>query len=338
MLTERIINRAIGDSGPLIGADRGRCVRMRYNKSTCAICLEVCRAGAISLDGAAAVDAARCTGCMLCVSACPSGCFTCADDDFTRVAGRLRRVQDSVPFPVLGCVQAGREAHARMSCLGGLSEEHLIALAAFLDKPLYLNLAACGACRNSYVVRELQKRMSVVRKAAPEACQRIVFAEKKEELPFEDAPLDRRGFFQALKAISFEQVAGLLEDKTAEQPVPYASKRTPAKRDLLNSVVRKSSDVRAARLLRHYAFSVRPGAACNNCFACVGMCQTGALKIAKNAAGASLQFNSSLCIGCGLCRDFCLVGALELSQGYRTETYFQHVGCDSGTGSPRCKN
>jgi ferredoxin len=328
MLQDKIINMALGGADPLISADRSRCARMRYNKNACSICTAGCKSGAISIDGGLAVDARKCTECMLCLSECPSGCFSAADEDFFVLLSRLQKTQNSVPRPVLGCKQArDTEAHEKTGCLGFLSEEHLIALAEYLNKPLYLNLTACSACRNSFIVETLKERVQSARTTSFDVGKKVLLAEKKKDLVFEDVPLDRRGFFQALKT----QVAALIEQNDAEISMSYTEKKLPLKRNILNTLVRKLADSNAvADLLHKFAFTVKTGASCNNCFACIGMCPTGALKIRKNADGPGLLFNSSLCTGCGLCGDFCPAHAVSVSPGFFGTNYFEHDICVAG--------
>jgi NAD-dependent dihydropyrimidine dehydrogenase PreA subunit len=158
-----------------------------------------------------------------------------------------------------------------------------------------------------------------------------LLAEKKADLVFEDVSLDRRSFFQALKTMSFAQVAGLSEKNDAEIPVSYTAKRLPLKRDIFNTLVRRRANGNAAAdLLHKYAFTVKAGSSCTNCFACVGMCPTGALKIKKDAEGLGLLFNSSLCTGCGLCGDFCPAEAVKVSPGFFGNKYFEHDSCNAG--------
>jgi ferredoxin len=252
--------------------------------------------------------------------------------DFFVLLSKLRKTQNSVPYPVLGCKQArDTEAHEKTGCLGFLSEEHLIALTEYLDKPLYLNLTACGECRNSFIVEALKMRIQGARtKTSLDVGKKILLAEKKADLVFEDVSLDRRGFFQALKTMGFTQVAGLIEKNDAEIPVSYTEKKLPLKRNIFNTVVRKLPDGNAITdLLHNYAFTVRAGSSCNNCFACIGMCPTGALKIRKNAESPGLLFNASLCIGCGLCRDFCPGQAVSVSPGFFGNNFFDHDLCSS---------
>ena len=39
----------------------------------CALCLEVCPTGALSMHGSATIDAAKCTACLACIRQCPQG-------------------------------------------------------------------------------------------------------------------------------------------------------------------------------------------------------------------------------------------------------------------------
>lgn len=332
MLQEKIINKAIGRAEPLITADRSRCVRMRFNKNTCAICTANCRTGAISIDGSITVDAGKCTECMLCVSECPSGSFTTRDENFPGLLARLKKIQRSLSYAVLGCKQArDTDAHVKTCCLGFLSEEHMIALTGDLDKPLSLNMTDCAGCRNAFVVQSLKERLQRVgAKTSFDMGKRILLVEHKSDLTFEDVPLDRRGFFKALKTMGVTQVAGLIDNNDVDKPVSSSAKRLPVKRNTLNTVVKNLADSAAvADILHNYAFTVKAGPSCTNCFACIGMCPTGALKIKKDAEGSGLLFNSSLCTGCGLCGEFCPVAAVKVSQGSFGDNYFDHVICNA---------
>jgi len=53
-----------------------QCVKAIVDKEECtgcALCYEICPAGAISVDGSANIDPAKCTACLACVKQCPQG-------------------------------------------------------------------------------------------------------------------------------------------------------------------------------------------------------------------------------------------------------------------------
>jgi ferredoxin len=328
MLTDKLINKAFNAAESLISTDRSRCVRMRFNKNTCSICTASCRAKAISIDGGIAVDVNKCTECMQCVSECPSGCFTAREENFSILLSKLKKPQSSLSNTVLGCKRArDTDAHVKTCCLGFLSEEHMIALSEYLDKPLSLNLTDCAGCKNAFIVQLLKERLERVgTKISFDIGKRILLTEKKVDLFIEDVPLDRRSFFQTLKTMTFTQVAGLIDNSDNDKFLSYSTKRLPLKRDTLNTVLRELANSNTvADILHNYAFTVKAGSSCTNCFACIGMCPTGALKIKKDEEGSGLLFNSSLCIGCGLCSDFCPDAAMNVFPGYFGNNYFEHI-------------
>ena len=109
---------------------------------------------------------------------------------------------------------------------------------------------------------------------------KIKIVKNKADLKFNDVSYDRRGFFKALKNVTFTQAAGLFGDEdTGEELRAYSAKKLPFKRELLNRLLKVLPEETKGALLKNYYYAVNVSAACNNCFACIGMCPTGALKI-----------------------------------------------------------
>lgn len=331
MLKDKIINKAFSVADFPIETAISRCVRMRFNKNTCPICTQNCKAAALSVDGGVAINARKCTRCMICVSECPSGCFVVTGMDFFSLLGKLRKIQNTVPYPVLGCKKAGNvKAHEKTFCMGFLSEEHLIALTLFLEKPLHLNLTACARCKNSFIVETIKGRIQRAKeKTLLNVQNKVVLVENKVDLVFDEVSYDRRGFLKTLKNTAFIQISGLFDENNMEMITSYSAKKIPLKRDLLNTILKKLPDGKTVTsILENYAFSIKAGSSCNNCFACIGMCPTGALKIEKDGEVVGLLFNSSLCNGCALCRDFCPAGAVSVSKGFSGNNFYEYGICN----------
>jgi len=76
------------------------------------------------------------------------------------------------------------------------------------------------------------------------------------------------------------------------------------------------------KILANYYFDLLVDENCDMCFACRGMCPTGALRetYMNDAHGENpeqkLLFNASLCNGCGLCSDFCAQSSISIKQGF----------------------
>jgi len=232
---------------------------------------------------------------------------------------------------VLDCkTSSNLEAHEDTVCLGALSDEHLIAITTFMDKPVQLNLTSCAKCKNSFIVDTLKERIADIKENTRiDVSEKVVMVEDESGLLFEEVSYDRRGFFSAMKNLTFLQAAGLFENDERGDVQSYSQKKLPLKRDILNTIIKKVADKdTAGRLLHEYAFTIKADASCDNCFSCIGMCPTGALKSKRDETGSGLLFNPSMCNGCTLCRDFCLNKSITLLHGYSGENYFEYGICN----------
>lgn len=287
---------------------------MRFNENRCARCVEICPAGAIAIDDDIIVNERLCTGCMLCVSACPTDALDASGQDFFSVLGRLRKV----PAPVLGCsAKPDIAAHVKTRCAGFLSEEHLIALAVFLPVPVQLNLTGCAGCGDSGIVESLNKRWNAVSGKIPRLLSAAIrLVEDAADLDYHDITYDRRGFFTALKNLTFLHASGVLDKSSTDTAATaYSAKMVSVKRELLNRALSCAPGEVRSGIVRHYYHTVDVNERCDGCFACVGMCPSGALKAGEKESAPVLLFNASLCSGCGLCRDFCMNNAVSIERG-----------------------
>lgn len=331
MLREKLIDKVFAKTELPVKVDRSRCMRMRFDQNECSRCTSNCRLKAITLGDDIAIDADKCTSCMVCVSECPSDCFEIKDHDFFSLLSKLRKIQHLVPYPVLGCKSADKtDAHEKTACLGYLSDEHLLALNVFMDKPVLINLTACAECENYFIVEILKEHMADIKEATgTDVSEKVVPVENKSALHFESISYDRRAFFKALKNITFIHASEIFAGSDAGDDQSYSFKKLPVKRKILNAVLKSGPDKEQAEImLREYAFSVTVNESCDNCFSCVGMCPAGALKSHRDESGDSLLFNSSMCSGCGLCRDFCLNESIKLAHGYIGDNFFEYGLCN----------
>lgn len=333
MLSDKVIDRIAG-TADLIGVDRSRCLRMRFNKNECSECRGVCRSKAINIGEDILIDAALCSECMLCVSACPSDCFKIKSFDYLSVLARLRRINESVPVSVLGCnMRRDLQAHVKIPCIGFLSEEHLLALSVFPVSGVHINMTECGGCDNAFAAEKVIERAGRLEgESSFNISEKIVFIKEKKNLNYRDIAYGRRGFFGAVKNMVFLKAAEIFEDNGADiASQSYSAKKIPLKRDLLNRVYVYLNG-EDSRLMKGYFYTVSSNEGCNNCFACVGLCPTGALKVSRGDASPTsrLSFNASLCNGCGLCRDFCFNGALRVEKGFSGKNPFEFVPLNSG--------
>jgi ferredoxin len=250
--------------------------------------------------------------------------------DFYSIMGKSRKIR----APVLGCnVMPGLAAHEKTVCLGFLSEEHLIALLSFLREPLQMNLTGCKDCRDGFIVDVIRERLrSVARKTSMNVFEKLIIIENSADLQYEDVSCDRRGFLKAMKNRAVRKALGLLDNtKRNDHTLLYSDKALPHRRELLNrSLSVLPGDMRKG-VLEHYYYDIKVDETCNDCFACVGVCPTGALKSAEDESDATLFFNSSLCSGCGLCGSFCRDNVIRVKKGFSGVLPFQFKGAKGGS-------
>jgi ferredoxin len=324
MLKEKIIAKAL-NTGERISTDRSRCLRMRFNRNTCNRCIEQCRFNAISIVEDVRIEANQCSECMLCVSSCDSDCFDIKGLDFYSLLGKLRKIESSVGPPVLGCRDHPKtHSHVTTCCFGFLSEEHIIALSVFLNKYLQIDLSECTDCRNSFIIDTLDKRVTNVdAKTSIGAVDKIRLIKNKSDLDFQEVSYDRRGFFKTLKDFTRMQTAGLFGDEDhSEARQAYSAKLLPFKRELLNKALEISPEKTRKALLKNYYYTADVADTCNHCFACVGMCPTGAFKMETKGDDRELFFSAALCYGCGLCESFCMSSSVAIKKGFSGDNPF----------------
>ena len=327
MFKGKIIDRAFDAVNP-ISTDRSRCLRMRFNQNSCAGCVEQCRFNAIAIAEDVVIAENQCSHCMLCVSSCPSDCFDIRGFDFYSLIGKLGKIESSVGPPVLGCrANATTHSHEKTFCFGFLSEEHIIALSVLMNHHLQIDLSGCVDCRNSFIVAALEKRIDDVdAKTSIGAADKVRLIKNKSDLDFQDVSYDRRGFFKAVKNFTFIKAAGLFGDENnGDEMRAYSEKILPVKRELLNRALKVLPEETRKALLKNYYYSVDVADSCNDCFACVGMCPTGALKIETKDDDRELVFSTSLCSGCGLCESFCMNDSVVLVKGFSDDNPFEFI-------------
>lgn len=323
MLKEKLLDNVLISKGN-IEINQSRCSRMRFNKSSCNRCVEICQAKAITIGEGIIIDESLCSECMLCVSTCSSDCFEINRLDFYSLIARLKKMQS----PVLSCNRkTDLKAHEKTLCLGFLSEEHIVALLTFIQEPLQINLTECKSCGNRIIVDALKKRLDGIRtKNSYDVLEKIRLVENESDLDYRQIAYDRRGFFREVKDFTFLKTARLFNDSPQDEAIKsYSSKKLPFKRELLNRTLNVFSGEERKNLLDNYYYTITVDGGCSDCYACVGMCPTGALKIDRDGEGSQLVFKASLCNGCGLCEGFCTNNSIYIKQGFSGHNPFEFI-------------
>lgn len=288
--------------------DASRCLRMRFSASSCRRCIDICPHGAVVIDGRLSIDPEKCLGCLLCTAVCPTGALE-QSNDFSACLTQLARVPESV----LGCIRTKERSNAAVACLGGLSEEHLLALYHTLAGSLTLNLSLCSSCPNQPMIAHLKQRLKTLSTArlSNSNC-RIEITESAQEIQYREESVGRRSFFKSLGSALFKSADIVISsgNEQTERRTEYAAKRLPYRRELLNNTKSKLSNELKTQIQKHFDSSMSFENTCTKCQGCVAICPTGALKTLS--AEEIPVFDQLSCTGCGLCVEFCLDQGLRM--------------------------
>lgn len=136
-------------------------------------------------------------------------------------------------------------------------------------------------------------------------------AEFAQDMNYRDESVDRRSSFKSFRTSLFQSAAALLSSgsEQIERRTDYAGKRVPGRRELLNATIIKLPQELSILMRKHFDSSLSFEETCTKCQGCVAICPTSALKTV--AAEEKPVFEQLLCTGCGLCREFCLDGAVR---------------------------
>lgn len=185
-----------------------------------------------------------------------------------------------------------------------------------LTGSLTLNLTQCADCSNKPMIALLRQRLEAIFVAGLSGSQCcIVIVELMQDIHYRDESVDRRSFLKSCRNYLFKSADIILSTTQEQSPrrSEYAEKRLPIRRELLNRTKNTSSQELEVRIGEHFDSSIVFAETCPSCQGCVAICPTGALQ--TGFADMPPTFAQLLCTGCGLCSEFCLDGALQVTTG-----------------------
>lgn len=309
-----------------IRAHASLCKRLRYRPSDCARCREICPEDAISLAAGPRVDE-RCSGCGLCLTACPTEVFRDPRDTealFLRQATSLLRREPAHPEQlIVRCHRAAREDRGVLDvpCLGSLSENVLVGAALAGFEGIILKRGRCSRChlrKGGALIEDLVNNTR--RLLASLALGGVLVGVTEQDRPAGER-ISRKELFSRIGTGLRRRAAGVVPqggggaDGAAGGGVASADEgsRSPG-RELLRRLI-KARPAEAFEPVR-YAPGGRWGRLrvearrCVACGTCAAVCPTGSLMAAREKGYYRLLFSSALCTDCGLCVEACAEDAI----------------------------
>jgi len=314
MLARLLIDKFTAPDEATISFLVSRCLRSRFNKNDCRICLDECEANALVLKGRlVAFDNEKCSGCMRCTASCPNDAFSSR----VELLPLLENLHHSNEVNTLIC-EKNYHIHQEITvpCLGCLSEQVLAVINSVAKKEIILDLSQCSGCSNEHIVPTLQiKIQRLTTKLLQNKNMPLKFILRDIPIQSEDNKTDRRSYLRLAR----RSFANLRKDTSHKKPSNCSSSNHAGKQPVMNSVALMygytHSSPDAGQILHSYFHTVRATDGCDLCPACRAMCPTRALKRKVIDGEKRLLFTSSICSGCGLCQQFCRKQAISITEG-----------------------
>ena len=316
ILTSAVLSGGLS-SRPLLHTEK--CLNRVQKKYPCAVCTELCPQQVFSLDPKAELKWSRCIDCGLCVSSCPSRCFT-PSAETQRVLTDGTRSGEAVVF---ACEQEEELLDRKLRCLAAVPWELMAALAFYCDVVLYLK--HCPSCEKASWHACLQEHLEALRDFLGEEKFRrrirlITSGTWTPETPEEEQVLSRRAIFsrtgRSLKKNLYYAAASRLPqlDASEQDALQYRrllSQAVLAERERLRNGA-DGSGGEAAPLPVYTVSLPAYTPSCFGCGICERICPQKAIEIIAEAGDSRLIYITPWkCTACGLCARVCPHGGLR---------------------------
>ncbi len=306
------------------------CSRVRYPRSECRLCQDVCPADALRIDSNSVTLNEKCCGCEICIPACPNGVFTLTGRKEKERRGQLQQsfYDDSiVRFTCFMDKDRENEGALVFPCLAGIPQAYLIAPFAWQGEKVQIKRIGCEQC-------PMRAGMDQYNRLLEHTYHLLncfdISKESLEEVESFDSPgtsrsepthssqvrLGRREFFGFFRKRALETTKELISEP-GEDPAElrWTHQENPL-RSFLLELLPQMGEIREGRLdsgdLQMADLEVSE--TCIGCNVCETICPSGAIRREMREGDKQdtlLMFTLSKCTGCKICAEACLPKAIS---------------------------
>jgi ferredoxin len=309
---------------------QARCTRVRFSESACRECIASCPAQAIRIgDGRLRIDRA-CTGCLLCLPACPNDVFVSEPEADA----------ETIPFPdLLYCSALLPPKTPTLTdlpscvvpCLGSIPPHRVIERVLHGRVPLQVITGYCHSCPMKTGEFSFRKREAeivlLLTLFKVETVPLTVRAGTDQDRLNLSAKVEEHGKnLKEKEAFSRRDLFLRFRDRVLK-PDEAARRRTRVYSDdqgpseYMRSVIAfvqayESSESQPPEI--PFLREIRVQEGCTGCGVCAALCPTGALKINEDQGRVELLWRPAHCSRCNLCVESCCKKAIRFLPGVET--------------------
>jgi len=298
------------------------CKRVRFSKSDCIECLEICPDDAISLSPGPTVST-DCSECGLCQNACPTEVFRDELHSETYLLNRATSSLGGERSPneqkrlLISCHRAGSlDADSLdVPCLGAITENIMVGAALSGFDQIHLTKGICSQCRLEAGEKLFQDSLGRSRALLDSLGLGEVPISLEEIEAKRESTVGRQEIFSKIASRIRNHAASVRyrpdEAKTevsrgqAEESAARYSPRRALFRQLASQEGSVSSTLERTEPEFRWGNITIDETRCSTCGICVTVCPTGALEQGTGNGCQVLSFVSSACTKCSLCIEAC---------------------------------
>lgn len=333
-MTLGILLDAVLDETQHVSVTAELCKRVRFRRSACQNCVDVCPDHAISLSPGPSIND-NCSNCGLCQNACPTEVF---QNDVSRDQLLLKQVESSLSKDqtsgtkkglFIHCGQAKKQNKNSLAihCLGNMSENFFLGAALSGLAEMNLAIGHCAQCR----LKNGEALLAYSITTYQEIVENIGFGKlalslnEAQKDSIKDTPLTRRELFSKIAHRETAGATSVLSEQTdgeiANTPLEMKNGTRPSpKREILRNLIKQNgrgnTNVNIIQQALPWKKMEVDEANCVACAICVNVCPTGALtKIFENSQVVR-HLDSGLCTNCYLCQEACPERVISFGKAY----------------------
>lgn len=295
------------------------------------------------------VDWDKCTGCGICVGACPTQVFTLRNagyKEFIENCCRNIKADGSLEIACQECETIKGSSCAFVECIGILNIVDFLALYLRGARKISVKYGNCGECYSKIGNKILSKNVMKLQELSPvfedlndliveEEYGKtvIVFPKQKPivRIPEEEKPnpvVDRRGLFafftNNIKDTALKSASLMTTQHLEPRTVINFEKFLPQRRHVfLDSIMELGHLTRDEVPTGELFNGIEISPLCVYCGMCVKFCGPKALTM--NEERNEIRFNASLCVSCKLCEKACYHNRLSYTDKACLKDFFSEI-------------